>query len=216
MVQLWEEGEKKVLKKLKFLSLSESNLRTFDLQLTPNLETLNFFNDAECVKLQVSEPKINCNSATLALVCKSLDLCPLHPNSNLPKFQFDCRYEEDLPSSDGNIEKLISFGLCACTDLKKLSDIICSLQCLQTLELEGDIPEFLKDLGQLECLEELGLSSRKIKHLPDSICMLKRLKSLKVCNGNLLEKLPHDLGKLEYLENLFVRGEKIEYLPDSI
>ncbi|GKF91768.1 disease resistance TIR-NBS-LRR class family protein, partial [Tanacetum coccineum] len=137
---------------------------------------------------------------------------------------FDCRYEEDLPSSVGNIEKLISFGLCACTDLKKLSDIICSLQCLQTLELEGDIPEFLKDLGQLECLEELWLSSRKIKHLPDSICMLKRLKSLKVNNVTrlgklpkcLLEKLPDDFGQLDSLEKLYVRSKKIKYLPDSI
>nr|GEX69488.1 disease resistance protein (TIR-NBS-LRR class) family [Tanacetum cinerariifolium] len=246
MVQLWEEGEKKVsapCTNLKFLNLSHSRLRSLDLELIPNLEKLDLEDCDELVEINApvgclkkvgylnlsgclrfkgfkirgrSEPKINCNSATLALVCKSLDLCPLHPNSNLPKLQFDCRYEEDLPSSVGNIEKLISFGLCACTDLKKLSDIICSLQCLQSLELEGDIPEFLKDLGQLECLEELGLSSRKIKHLPDSICMLKRLKSLKVCNGDLLEKLPQDLGKLECLENLFVRGEKIEYLPDSI
>ncbi|GKD09773.1 disease resistance TIR-NBS-LRR class family protein [Tanacetum coccineum] len=136
--------------------------------------------------------------------------------SNLPKLQFDCRYEEDLPSSVGNIEKLISFGLCACTDLKKFSDIICSLQCLKKLTLKCNIPEFPKDLGKLECLEELCLSSTKIKHLPDSICMLKRLKSLKVNNGDLLEKLPEDLGKLECLEKLHVSSKKIEYLPDSI
>nr|GEV23824.1 disease resistance protein (TIR-NBS-LRR class) family [Tanacetum cinerariifolium] len=40
MVQLWEAGEKKVLKKLKFLYLSNSNLTTFDFRISPNLETL--------------------------------------------------------------------------------------------------------------------------------------------------------------------------------
>ncbi|PWA63139.1 toll/interleukin-1 receptor (TIR) domain-containing protein [Artemisia annua] len=40
MVQLWEEGEKKVLKKLRFLSLDITNLTTFDFRMTPNLEVL--------------------------------------------------------------------------------------------------------------------------------------------------------------------------------
>ncbi|GJR02464.1 disease resistance TIR-NBS-LRR class family protein [Tanacetum coccineum] len=342
MEQLWKEGEKKVLKKLKFISLSHSNLttfdftitpnletlsldysynlvelympsdspdlvelfmpvscqklnylsisfsklRTFDLGLTPNLERLSLVNCSDFVKLQVSvicpnlkfldlrklrlrslelklipnleslylagcnvlvevnapvgclkkvgfvslsgclrftdftfygrEPKVSCSSATLELVGKTLDLCPLHHNSKLLKFQFRCNYKENLPSSVGNIEKFISFGLCACTDLKKISDIICSLQCLQKLELNWDIPEFPKDLGQLECLEELCLLSTKITHLPDSICMLKRLKSLNVSGCDFIEKLPEDLGQLECLEKLRVRSKKIEYLPDSI
>nr|GFC18150.1 disease resistance protein (TIR-NBS-LRR class) family [Tanacetum cinerariifolium] len=40
MIQLQKEGEKKNLKKLKFLSLSNSNLTIFDFRITPNLETL--------------------------------------------------------------------------------------------------------------------------------------------------------------------------------
>ncbi|KAL4579996.1 hypothetical protein LXL04_016168 [Taraxacum kok-saghyz] len=40
IVQLWEAGERKVLNKLKFLDLSYSMLRTFDLALFPNLESL--------------------------------------------------------------------------------------------------------------------------------------------------------------------------------
>ncbi|GKC31403.1 disease resistance TIR-NBS-LRR class family protein [Tanacetum coccineum] len=136
-----------------------------------------------------SEPKVNCNSATLHLVGDSLDLCQLHPNN-----------------------------------LKKFSDMICSLQCLKKLTLKCNIPEFPKDLGRLECVEELCLYSTKIKHLPDSICMLKRLKSLVVNYGDipgklpedLLEKLPEDLGQLECLEKLKVSSKKSEYLPDSI
>ncbi|GKA61958.1 disease resistance TIR-NBS-LRR class family protein, partial [Tanacetum coccineum] len=52
MVQLRKKGEKKVLKNLKFLSLSQSNLTTFDFRITPNLETLSLDNCADFAKLQ--------------------------------------------------------------------------------------------------------------------------------------------------------------------
>nr|GEZ85823.1 disease resistance protein (TIR-NBS-LRR class) family [Tanacetum cinerariifolium] len=283
MVQFWEEGEKKVLKKLKFLSLIDSNLTTFDFGMTPNIEKFSLYDCADFVELHVSTACPNLKFLNLSgsrlrsldlelipnlerldlayskelvevnapvgclkkvvylnlsgclrftdfefrgrsepkvgrsyLVGESLDLCPLHPNSNLPKLRFRCNYEEDLPSSVGDIEKLISFGLCVCTDLKKFSDMICSLRCLRKLELNCDITEFPEDIGQLECLEELYLYSTKIKHLPDSICMLKCLKSLALNDGDLLEKLPEDLGKLECLEELCLSSTKIQHLPDSI
>ncbi|GKB60902.1 disease resistance TIR-NBS-LRR class family protein [Tanacetum coccineum] len=228
---------------LKFLDLSKSRLRSLDLELIPNLERLELQECHELVEINAPigclqkvrylnlcgylsfthfkfhrrcEPKVHFSSATLALFGESRDLCPLHPNSNLPKFQFNCTYNEYLWSSVGNIEKLVSFGRCACTDFKEFSDIICSLQYLRKLKLECNIPEFPKDLGQSECLEELFLYSTKIKQLPDSICKLKRLKTLEVKNSDLLEKLPEDLGQLECLEKLYVSSKKIEYLPDSI
>ncbi|PWA35258.1 disease resistance protein (TIR-NBS-LRR class) [Artemisia annua] len=222
---------------LKFLDLRKSSLRSLDLEMIPNLEKLYLAECHELVKINASvgclnkvgylnllgclrftvfefrsrwEQLVNCTSGTLHLAGVFLDLCPLQPNSNLSNSRFRSYYEEYLPSSVGNIEKLISFGLCACTNLKKIPDIICSLQCLKKLTLDGEIPEFPKDLGQLECLEELHLSSTEIKHLPDSICMLKRLKSLKVNNGDHLEKL-------ECLEDLCsLYSTKIKHLPDSI
>ncbi|GJS05931.1 disease resistance TIR-NBS-LRR class family protein [Tanacetum coccineum] len=174
---------------LKFLSLPKSRLRSLDLELIPNIETLDLEHCHELVEINAPvgclkkvgylnlrgclrftdfefddsrEPTVSRSTASLALVGESIDLCPLHPNSNLPKLQFHCYYEEDLPSSVGNIEKLISFGLCACTDLKKISDIICSLQCLQQLTVNCNIREFPKDLGELECLEELCLLYRRL------------------------------------------------------
>ncbi|CAI9271094.1 unnamed protein product [Lactuca saligna] len=41
IIQLWEDGERKVLKNLKFLDFSYSHLRTLDCGLLPNLEKLN-------------------------------------------------------------------------------------------------------------------------------------------------------------------------------
>ncbi|GKE60140.1 disease resistance TIR-NBS-LRR class family protein, partial [Tanacetum coccineum] len=344
MVQLWKKGEKKVLKKLKFLYLDKSNLKifdfritpnleklsshecanlvelfmpvccqnlkflhigcskliTFDLGLTPNLETLSLYYSTQFAKLRVSvacpnlkflylnnlrlrsldlelipnlekldlaecrelveinapagclkkvdylnirdclrftdlkfhgrsEPKVSRSSPSLDLVGESLDLCPLHPKSNLLKLKFRCSYYEYLPSSVRNIEKLISFGLylgklecleelcLSCMKIKHLPDSICMLKRLKSLTIDyGDHLEKLpEDLGQLECLEKLYVSSKKIEYLPDSICMLKRLKWLivtKCCLG----KLPDDIGQLESLEILALWGTTIKHLPDSI
>ncbi|PWA92599.1 disease resistance protein (TIR-NBS-LRR class) [Artemisia annua] len=244
---------------LKFLDLCGLRLRSLDLELIPNLERLDlgysdelveinapirclkrvlYFDLSGCLRFHqfgfgcgYAPSQVSRSSATLDLIGESLVSCPLHPNSNLPNLQFSCYYDENLPSSVGNIEKLISFGLCACTDLKKFSDIICSLQCLQKLALKCNIPEFPKDLGitsselleklpddlgQLECLEKLYVSSKKIEHLPDSICMLKRLKSLNVTSCSCLGKLPEDIGQLECLEELCLSSTNIKQLPDSI
>ncbi|XP_023767545.1 disease resistance protein RPV1 [Lactuca sativa] len=145
-----------------------------------------------------------------------LVLCPVHPDSNLPKFQFKCFYREDQPLLTRNLEKLISVGMCVCTNLYTFSRSICGLQRLKKLKLHGGIPEAPRDLGQLEYLEQLDLSHTHIKHLPDSICMLKNLKSLKLKSCVLLEKLPEDLGRLECLKKLTVTSAMIKDVPESI
>ncbi|KAL4579841.1 hypothetical protein LXL04_016009 [Taraxacum kok-saghyz] len=267
-----------VCQKLTSLDISCSKLRNLDLGLTPNLENLNLKNcynlvefhlADECLKKLVcldlsgclrfrsfmfhivddasysegdascgeddgfcSEEYASCNEsevscsedeslevgplAELHLIVNSLHLCPFHPVNKLPKFQFTCYYKEDAPLSTTNLEKLVSVGLCACTNLDTFSRSICGLQRLRKLKLEGNILEAPKNLDQLECLEELDLSYTKIKHLPDSICMLKKLKSLKLKSCWLLEKLPQDLGLLESLEELTLTCRKIKDLPDSI
>ncbi|CAI9270837.1 unnamed protein product [Lactuca saligna] len=51
IVQLWEGGETKVLHKLRFLDLSYSKLRTLDLGLTPNIETVRLEGCADLVEV---------------------------------------------------------------------------------------------------------------------------------------------------------------------
>ncbi|KAL9995352.1 putative P-loop containing nucleoside triphosphate hydrolase, leucine-rich repeat domain superfamily [Helianthus debilis subsp. tardiflorus] len=325
--RLWEGGERKVLKKLKFLDLSYSKLRTFDLGMTPNLEELhlrecNDFEELhisveclklkfldlsgskvsklnlaltpsleelhleecydlvklhmpvecpnleilslngsrvsnlnlgltpllwcldveECYNLQEIQASVGCLKklaclnlnrdsvvkkhlkspgfdflAMLKVNAECVDDCPLHPHNNLPKFQFECFYDEHLTLSSGNLEKLISFGLCACTNLESFSASICGLQRLGKLTLEGDIREAPKDLYQLQSLEELTLSMKKINRLPDSICRLKHLKSLELKSCFLLEQLPKDLGRLECLEKLHLLDcISLPDIPNSI
>ncbi|KAI3827279.1 hypothetical protein L1987_01352 [Smallanthus sonchifolius] len=155
--------------------------------------------------------------ATLDLSAKSLDVCTLHPHNSLPKFQFKCKYDEPLPSSSGNLEKLISFGLCTCTNLESFSTSICGLQHLREFKLQGRIMEALKDLWQLENLEMLTLCMKEIKSLPNYMCKLKCLRRIDLSWCILVEKLPEELGRLECLEELALKGcESLRDIPNSI
>ncbi|XP_023767547.1 disease resistance protein RUN1 [Lactuca sativa] len=250
--------------KLTSLDIMSSKLRNVDIGLTPNLERLDLKNCYNLVELNMADDSLkklvylglsgclrfrsfifhiedhashteentscaeedaSCAEdesleigplAELHLTAISVHGCPFHPESNLPKLQFTCLYEEDTLLFTRNLEKLISIGLCVCTNLDTFSKSICGLQRLRKLKLEGDILEVPKNLDQLECLEELDLSNTKIKHLPDNICMLKHLRSLKLRSCRLLEKLPKDLGRLECLEELTLTCGIIKDLPDSI
>uniref|UniRef100_A0A251TR76 Putative NB-ARC n=1 Tax=Helianthus annuus TaxID=4232 RepID=A0A251TR76_HELAN len=253
--------------KLQFLCLGGSKVSNLNLEMTPHLKKLDL---KGCYYLQEIHAPVGClknlvycnfngcsrfkyfavnkrnevhgpsDVARLNLIAESLDICPLHPDSNLPKFQFSCIYREPLFSSSGNIEKLISFGLCACTNLESFSTSICGLQHLSELTLIGSIPEVPNDLYQLQSLENLRLSMKEIKHLPDSICMLKRLKSLNlydcrslqdipdsICKMEslsdlnlqlclLVKKLPKEFGDMKRLNTLDIEGAGIIHLPSSI
>nr|KAJ0212053.1 hypothetical protein LSAT_V11C400215890 [Lactuca sativa] len=138
--------------------------------------------------------------AELRLMVESLESCPLHPKSNVPKFRFDGVYKEDRPLLTRNLEMLFSVGMCACTNLETFSRSLCGLRRLRKLELKASFVEAIKDIDQLEPLEELILLATRTNHLPDSICKLKHLKFLKLVDLRLLERLPEDLGQLECLE----------------
>ncbi|XP_023767544.1 disease resistance protein RPV1 [Lactuca sativa] len=234
-----------ICQKLRLLNIRCSKISNLDLRLTPNLNTLDLKNCSNLVELHMDneslkkivfldlsgclrfisfkfdmQSKASCSEvgplAELHLIAESLDGCPLHPDINLPKFQFKCFYKEDRPLLTRNLEKLISFGLCACTDLDTFSRSICGLEGLRELKLQGSIPEVPKDLDQLQCLETLHIScTNNIRHLPDNICMLKHLKSLEL-SCRFLEKLPKDLDRLECLEKLTLSSEKIKDIPDCI
>ncbi|GKE21752.1 disease resistance TIR-NBS-LRR class family protein, partial [Tanacetum coccineum] len=76
---------------------------------------------------------------------------------------------------------------------------------------------FLRNyLGQLDCLEKLYVSSKKIEYLPDSICLLKCLKWLDIRNCFRIGKLPEDIGRLECLKVLDITDTGISHLPQSI
>ncbi|KAJ9551865.1 hypothetical protein OSB04_015910 [Centaurea solstitialis] len=203
--------------RLRSLNLSHSNLTTFDLGLTPNLYWLEL---KECVNLVELRAPVGCLGKLVSLdlsgcsnftshflekefesveevdswvdfplIMESLDICPLPSDDNLLKFRFTCFYKDPFFSMIGNLEKLLYIGLCARTNLRTFCQNLSGFRRLSNPD-------------QLQCLEELILSSTEIKHFPGCIFMLKHLKSLELKSCWLLEKLPEDLGRLECLEKL--------------
>uniref|UniRef100_A0A251RV29 Putative leucine-rich repeat domain, L domain-like protein n=2 Tax=Helianthus annuus TaxID=4232 RepID=A0A251RV29_HELAN len=227
--------------KLIYLKIRGSKVSNLNLELTPNLETLDL---SKCYCLLKIHAPVGClkkfahfsldthsnfksfqvhewyNSAELYSIAKSyikaecIHICPLHPNNKLPNFGFDCETDEPGYSWMGNIEKLIYSGLCPCKNLEYWSATICGLQHLRGLSVDGSIPE---DLWQLESLEKLSLNMVEIRHLPDSICVLKHLKSLEISNCLLIEQLPEEICRLECLEELYLWScTSLRDIPNSI
>nr|GEU43538.1 hypothetical protein [Tanacetum cinerariifolium] len=229
---------------LRSLDLCYSKLRSLDIELTPNLERLDLkdcLNLTEinapvgCLKKLVYLNLSGCGRfksflfdkqskllevgslSELHLIAESKDTSPFDTIiKDLSNCLFTCFYKEDpAASSFGNLEKLIFIGMRACTNLESFSRSIFSLNFLRKLTVEGIIVKVPRDLHRLEYLEELVLSNTKIKVLPNSVCKLKQLKSLKL-HGRDLKSLPKDFGQLEYLEQLNLSGRSIEHLPDSL
>nr|GEX11903.1 hypothetical protein [Tanacetum cinerariifolium] len=80
------------------------------------------------LKLNHSKKQLTDSLSELHLIAETIDVCQVHPDNSFPKFQFECYYDEAPASSFGNLEMLISMGLCACTNLEKFSRSICSLR----------------------------------------------------------------------------------------
>nr|XP_043625434.1 disease resistance protein RPV1-like [Erigeron canadensis] len=242
--QLWEGGMD--MRKLKYLVLHNTYcLRTCDLGLFPNLESLYLLG---CRKLVELRAPTGCLKRLVYLSicrCKRLrslsfikhleplqflkltgrnhkefpDIIPADSNSSLRGLHIYGSEIAELPSSIENLFKLVYLNLEHCGNLKSLPRSFCSLQRFKVIRLDYcDIEELPGDLGKLEHLEELSLKRcTLVKHLPDSICKLKNLKTLTLHSSNFLEKLPDDLGQLESLEVLdLAKCRGLRDIPRSI
>ncbi|KAL7585859.1 hypothetical protein Lser_V15G45032 [Lactuca serriola] len=240
IILLWEGEEPK---KLRFLDLSYSTLKTLDLWLVLNLETFTLTGCGDLIEFPDGNWKLEHLKSLELDGCKLLEKLSddLHrlgvleklnlsstsieylPDSisilkHLKYLELDrCQLIEKLPEDLGQLDSLEHLSLSS-TKIQHLPDSICMLKHLESLKLEDCtfLEKILEDLGQLESLERLTLSYTKTQYLPDSICMLKRLESVNLINCRLLEKLPEDLGQLDSLEQLSLSSTKIKHLPNSI
>ncbi|XP_052624795.1 disease resistance protein RPV1 [Lactuca sativa] len=116
IVKLWEGGERKVLNKLIFIDLSYSTLRTFELGLTPNLETFTLLGCSHLVELHMSIECLKLKSLKLSSTSKlrTLDL-RLTPNLEHLDFNGDsvelympneCLKLRSLKLSGSNLRRL--------------------------------------------------------------------------------------------------------------
>ncbi|XP_071741573.1 TMV resistance protein N-like isoform X2 [Rutidosis leptorrhynchoides] len=221
-------------------NLESLNLDTcchlLELHMTHRYPKLNSIILFECSKLNKLDLGPISDLETLSL--EGCDLVELHMPDECPNLKYlNLNLSKLRKLTLGRTPYLKSLNVRRSCDLVELQ-LPYMPSDLETLSLEGcDLVELhmpnecpnLKylnlglsklrklTLGQLQCLKELTFSTKEIKNLPDSLCMLKQLKTLRFESCWLLEKLPEDLGLLECLEELIITDcVHLRCIPNSI
>ncbi|KAL9998536.1 putative TIR domain, P-loop containing nucleoside triphosphate hydrolase [Helianthus debilis subsp. tardiflorus] len=226
--------------KLKSLYLCGSKVTNLNLGMTPHLETLDLGGCGEFVELHMPFEclKLKClklggskvSNLNLGLTPHlemldlrgCIDFVELHMLIARPKLKIlDLSHSKVSNLSLGLTPNLEELYLVECNELLELRMPV-EGQEVKFLHLSGSKVSYLKPgltplFEKLGSLEELSLSSKEIKHIPDSICMLKHLRSLKLTSCCLLEHLPKNLGRLECVERLDLAGcISLRDIPNSI
>ncbi|KAL5540828.1 hypothetical protein UlMin_043798 [Ulmus minor] len=121
-----------------------------------------------------------------------------------------------------NIQMCSTFGF-GCTYSCNVSkgvvhDLFFKLKCLRVLSLKGyrNISQLPDSIGEQRHLRYLDLSFTSINRLPESICMLFNLQTLKLWGCDHLIKLPLHMHRLINLRYLCLSGKSLLEMPTQI
>ncbi|PWA66403.1 toll/interleukin-1 receptor (TIR) domain-containing protein [Artemisia annua] len=198
IVQLWEDGEEKVLNNLRFLTICCSKLRTFDLRLAPNLEKLIIFECYNFVELHIPADH-HLKLKYLWMIDSKLTNLHLGNTPNLKKLKLKHCHELVEFQMPAESLKLKHLDL----SLSKLTNLhLGNTPNLNMLELKDchDLVEFQMPTESLK-LEHLDLTDSKLTtlHLKNT----PNLKKLKLSHSKL--KTLH-LGTTPNLKKLILEG----------
>ncbi|XP_059442491.1 putative disease resistance RPP13-like protein 1 [Corylus avellana] len=98
---------------------------------------------------------------------------------------------------------------------KVAHDLLPTLRCLRLFSLSKyrNITELPESIGKLKHLRYLDLSFTEVQRLPDSICQLCNLQTLRLSNCKKLVALPRDMWKLISLRHLDITKTGIKEMP---
>ncbi|GJZ40473.1 Toll/interleukin-1 receptor domain-containing protein [Tanacetum coccineum] len=177
IVQLWEDGEEKVLNNLRFLTIRYSMLRTFDIRLAPNLEKLTI---SECFDFEELHIPDDHHSKLEYLNLTHSKLTNLHLG-NAPNL------------------KTLKFGVSHLTNLHLRNS-----PNLKTLHMSqcGELVEFQMP-SESSKLEHLNLSHSKLTNLDLGNSPNLKTLDLNLCSRLVDLQMPSESLKLEYLDLSF-------------
>ena len=78
-----------------------------------------------------------------------------------------------------------------------------------------NLKEIIDNIDNIDIIEELNLSNKKIGYIPKEIVNLKKLKRL-ICNNNNLKSLPVEIIMLDNLVELKLWKNQLKFLPEQI
>ncbi|KAJ9552401.1 hypothetical protein OSB04_016446 [Centaurea solstitialis] len=117
-----------------------------------------------------------------------------------------CKLLEKLPQDLGRLQCLETLSLSYCMLLQDIPNSICRMTRLKffCIPKSSRVEELPDELGGLEYLQELNISGTRIKHLPESIFLMK--KGLRIVRSKeLLElyELPSEIQTSEDFDGMF-------------
>ncbi|KAL9411632.1 hypothetical protein AB3S75_045269 [Citrus x aurantiifolia] len=242
--QLWNGVQNLAALKRLNLSYSKQLSRIPDISLAFNIERLDLVGCASLIEIHSSIQHLNklvflnlghcisLKSLPTGINLDSLKVLYLGGCSNLKRFpEISCNIDhldlketaiEELPSSIGNLSKLVHLDLTNCSRLKSVSSSLCNLKSLVNLYLSGclKLEKLPEEIGNLESLEVMLANETAISQVPPSIACLNRVESLSFdrCKGRpppMSLKLPI-LFQLQNLEYLSLVDCGITELPESL
>ncbi|KAL5541322.1 hypothetical protein UlMin_044582 [Ulmus minor] len=105
-----------------------------------------------------------------------------------------------------------------CISKEVVPSLFIKLRCLRVLSLQRycNISQLPDSLGTLRCLRYLNLSFTSIRRLPESICLLFNLQTLKLLGCHDLIGLPKNMHRLINLRYLCFSGRSLVEMPIQI
>ncbi|KAK9288186.1 hypothetical protein L1049_016635 [Liquidambar formosana] len=118
------------------------------------------------------------------------------------------------------LRTLLMTGGCSCTRKQDFDKFTSSFKSLRALIFGGfsccGSSYVLNSIGELKHLRYLDLSESNIETLPNSVCDLRNLQTLKLNYCKSLTELPRDIKKLINLRHLLNHGcDKLEGMPSG-